>query len=103
MVEVINKLNQRIIINLLDGRNLELSAKGSASIIKSDLESTHLQALIAKGSVVINTDPKINAGQSELLNTEKQSVRELINVKRPIAGPVTEVKKTKRSLMKNRR
>jgi hypothetical protein len=48
MVKIINKLNQRIMINLPGGRILNLLAGGSLLIPDAELVSPHLQALLDK-------------------------------------------------------
>ncbi|MBU3967794.1 MAG: hypothetical protein KKG76_10560 [Euryarchaeota archaeon] len=48
-----NKLNQRIIINLKSGKNIDLFAKSTADVSDQDLSSSHLQTQIAKGEIVV--------------------------------------------------
>ncbi|GFO97073.1 hypothetical protein ig2599ANME_1271 [groundwater metagenome] len=48
-----NKLNQRIIINLKSGKNIDLLAKSTADVSDQDLSSPHLQTHIAKGEIVV--------------------------------------------------
>jgi len=48
-----NKLNQRIVINLIGGKNIDLLAKGTADISDRELSSPHLQTLIAKGDIIV--------------------------------------------------
>ncbi|MFZ2411699.1 MAG: hypothetical protein WAW23_09030 [Candidatus Methanoperedens sp.] len=49
-----NKLNQRIVVNLNGGKNIDLLAKGTADISERELSSPHLQTLIAKGDIIVN-------------------------------------------------
>ena len=58
MVTIHNRLNQRLIINLTEGKNLDIFAKGTASISEKDLSSPHLQALITRGEIVIVSTAK---------------------------------------------
>lgn len=53
-----NRLNQRLIVNLAGGKNIELLARGTADVSGEELSSSHLQDLIAKGdiSVVVTTE-----------------------------------------------
>jgi hypothetical protein len=53
MPTIRNKLNQRIIINLKSGKNIDLLAKSTADVSDQDLSSPHLQTHIAKGEIVI--------------------------------------------------
>jgi len=49
-----NKLNQKMVINLIGGKNIDLLAKGTADISERELSSPHLQTLIAKGDIIVN-------------------------------------------------
>lgn len=53
MVVIINKLDQRLIINLIGGKNIDLLAKGTARVSEEELSSPHLQALITKGDILL--------------------------------------------------
>lgn len=46
-----NKLNQKMVINLIGGKNIDLLAKSTADISERELSSPHLQTLIAKGDI----------------------------------------------------
>ena len=48
-----NKLNQRIIINLNSGKNIDLLAKGTADVTDEELSSSHLQTLLSKGGIIL--------------------------------------------------
>jgi len=53
MIVVRNKLNQRLLINLEGGRDIDLLAKGSSKISDDDLKSKHLKNLLQKGDVIL--------------------------------------------------
>ena len=53
MVVIRNKLNQRLIINLIGGKNIDLLAKGTANISEKDISSPHLQTLVNRGDIVV--------------------------------------------------
>lgn len=53
MVSIRNKLNQRLIVNLDGGRNIDILAKGITDISDKELSSPHLQALVTKGDIVV--------------------------------------------------
>lgn len=53
MISIRNKLNQRLIVNLTGGRNIDILAKGVADVSDKELSSPHLQALVTKGDVVV--------------------------------------------------
>ncbi len=48
-----NKLNQRIVVNLNGGKNIDLLAKGDVDVSEDDLLSSHLRTLIAKGDIIV--------------------------------------------------
>lgn len=52
MVEIGNKLNQRLTINLKSG-TIELLARSTAVVSDDDYSSTHLQNLLGNGKVII--------------------------------------------------
>jgi hypothetical protein len=52
MVEIGNKLNQRLTINLKSG-TLELLARSTAVASDDDFSSTHLQNLLGSGKVIL--------------------------------------------------
>jgi len=52
MVEIGNKSNQRLIINLKSGP-IDLLAKSSAVVSDDDFSSTHLQSLLGSGKVIL--------------------------------------------------
>lgn len=52
MIEIRNKLNQRLIINLLSG-TIDLLAKSTAVIPDDDFSSAHLQNLLRSGKVIL--------------------------------------------------
>jgi hypothetical protein len=47
-----NKLNQRILIHLKDGKHIDLSEGGTADVTDDDLSSSHLQDLLIREIVV---------------------------------------------------
>lgn len=49
-----NKLNQRIVINLKSGKNIELLAKGLGDVSEDDVSSDHLQAILSNGDITIS-------------------------------------------------
>ncbi len=51
-----NKLNQRLIIYLKEGKSIELLAKGTADVLEEDIDSQHLQSLLAKGDIIIQKE-----------------------------------------------
>lgn len=53
MAVIRNRLNQRLIINLSGGKNIDLRAKGSVNVTEKELTSTHLQTLLNKGDIAI--------------------------------------------------
>lgn len=53
MAVIRNKLNQRLIINLIGEKNIDLLAKGTANISEKDISSPHLQTLINRGDIVV--------------------------------------------------
>lgn len=58
MVVIRNKLNQRLIINLIGEKNIDLLAKGTANISEKDISSPHLQTLINRGDIVVMSKAK---------------------------------------------
>ncbi|PWB50747.1 MAG: hypothetical protein C3F06_11825 [Candidatus Methanoperedenaceae archaeon] len=52
MIEIRNKLNQRLIINLLSG-TIDILAKSTAVIPDDDFSSAHLQNLLRSGKVIL--------------------------------------------------
>lgn len=65
MVIVRNRLNQRLIVNLIGGKNIDLLAKSKAEFSGEESLSPHLQTLIAKGdiSVVETIEEQVNETQ----------------------------------------
>jgi hypothetical protein len=55
MIEILNKMPQRIIINLKSGKHIDLLSKGTAVISEDDLNSSQLQNLFAKEKVIISS------------------------------------------------
>lgn len=53
-----NKLNQRLIVNLKSGKNINLFARSIADVSEEDLSSKHLQALVAKGDIIVSSEKK---------------------------------------------
>lgn len=52
MIEIRNKINQRLIVNLLSGP-IDLLAKSTAVIQDDDFSSSHLQNLLGSGKVIL--------------------------------------------------
>jgi len=52
MQQIRNKLNQRIIINLNEGKKIDLLAKDTANVPDEDMSSPHMQTLLAKGMII---------------------------------------------------
>lgn len=48
-----NRLSQRILINLPDGKTCDLMAQGSATLSDKELLSTHVEQLVKRGDLVI--------------------------------------------------
>jgi hypothetical protein len=53
MAVIRNNLNQRLIINLTGGRNIDLLARGTMNVSEKELSSPHLRTLIAKGDISV--------------------------------------------------
>lgn len=53
MVKIYNCLQQRLIIQVAPGKNLEIYARGTAVISETDLNSPHLGGLIARGDIMV--------------------------------------------------
>ncbi len=71
MVQILNKLNQRIAVNLPGGKNLELLAKGTAQVSEKELNTPHLQTLVIKGDIVVLAANREKSSQ----NTKKEHPR----------------------------
>ena len=54
MVEIRNKLNQRLTINLKSG-TLELLGRSTAVVSEDDFSSTHLQNLLGSGKIILES------------------------------------------------
>lgn len=50
-----NKMNQKLIINLKDGKKIELLAKESMNVSEYNILTSHFQSLIANGSIATET------------------------------------------------
>jgi len=48
-------MNQKLIINLKDGKKIELLAKESLNVSEDDISTSHFQSLIANGSIATET------------------------------------------------
>ena len=70
MVVIINNLDQRLIINLIGGKNIDLLAKGTARVPEEELSSPHLQALIAKGDILVI--PPAQQGKREKIKESRR-------------------------------
>lgn len=53
MAIIRNKLDQRQLVNLESGKNINLFAKGTADVSEKDLSSLHLKNLVAKGHIIV--------------------------------------------------
>ncbi len=60
MVVIRNRLKQRIIVNLVGGKNLNIMAKGTANVTEEELSSLHLQTLIDKGIISLVQQPVVS-------------------------------------------
>jgi len=67
MATIRNKLDQRQLVNLESGKNINLFAKGTADVSERDLSSLHLQNLVAKGHIIVI--PEKGAGKRKEVNT----------------------------------
>ncbi len=68
-----NRLNQRIVINLKSGKNVDILAKGTVLVSESELNSPHLQSFLEKGNVVISE--KEEASEKEEVPENKEERR----------------------------
>lgn len=98
MSEIRNKLNQRLIVNLIGGKNIDLLAKGTADVSEKELSSPHLQALIAKGDVSVIQKPclkRLKDIKGEVIETqEMEELKEIGG--QIIEKPVQLKRKTKK-------
>jgi hypothetical protein len=62
MPEIINNLNQRIIVNLVGGKSIDLSAKGKEKVSAEELTSPHLRILMEKGDISPSVSEKKKGG-----------------------------------------
>ncbi|KAF5420314.1 MAG: hypothetical protein C5S45_04930 [Candidatus Methanocomedens sp.] len=60
MVFIRNRLKQRILVNLVGGKNLNIMAKGTANVTEEELSSRHLQTLIDKGIISLVQQPVVS-------------------------------------------
>lgn len=67
MATIRNKLDQRQLVNLDSGKNINLFAKGTADVSEKDLSSLHLQNLVAKGHIILI--PEKGAGKIKEVKT----------------------------------
>lgn len=81
-----NKLNQRIVINLMGGKSIDLLAKGRANVSKEELSSSHLQALISKGDIVVIIDVSPAKGKKEVKELKQIEPEKERKVKRKLKG-----------------
>lgn len=78
MTVIRNKLNQRLIINLTGGKNIDLLAKGTTNVSEKELSSPHLQVLITKGDVMVIRESQLK-GSKEM---EKHVIKKQIKAKK---------------------
>jgi hypothetical protein len=60
-----NRLNQKIVINLESGKNIDILAKGTAVVPDTSLTSPHLQSFLRKGSIVVSEMEEVPEKQEE--------------------------------------
>lgn len=87
MAIIRNRLNQRLIINLSGGKNIDLQAKGSINVTEKELTSTHLQTLLNKGDITIvqvnksrKEEPVVQTKASGKADTSKKKDRKRTRV-----------------------
>lgn len=66
MVVIRNRLNQKLIVNLPGGKNIELMAKSTADISEKELSSHHLQDLIAKGDISVVQEQVVSEEETQV-------------------------------------
>lgn len=76
MIEIRNKLNQRLIINLSGGKNIDLLAKGTMRVSEKELSSPHLQALITRGDVRVIRESESKESKESRLEEAKSETKE---------------------------
>jgi hypothetical protein len=69
-----NKLDQRLIVNLKSGKNIDLFAKSTADVSEEDLSSLHLQNLVAKGDIIVSSE-KIEEKKGKDIKTSPSYVK----------------------------
>lgn len=57
MIKVLNKLDQRLTIQLTGGKVIDLTAKGMLSLPEKELSSEHLKNLAINRSIIIQSSP----------------------------------------------
>jgi len=75
MAVIRNKLNQRLIINLCTGKNIDLPAKGRANVSEKEFSSPHLQTLIARADVALVEEPSATPGTRDSGGAGKRTGR----------------------------
>lgn len=66
MVVIRNRLNQKLIVNLTGGKNIELLAKGTADVSEKELSSHHLQTLIEKGDISVIQEQVVSEEETQV-------------------------------------
>ena len=71
MVVIKNNLDEEIVINLPEGENKNLLAKGILKVTKEELASPHIQELIEKGNISVSTPKKKKVNLVPRMKTKK--------------------------------
>jgi hypothetical protein len=58
MPEIRNRLNQRVLVDLADGKSIVLLAQGTSLVSEQDLVSPHLKRFIDQGKIAVMPEPK---------------------------------------------
>ncbi len=78
-----NKINQPLMAITKDGKNIYLSAKGSAQVSDEEIStSPHLQNLLAKGDIVIIRTSGVPQQSEESSETEKKTMKKTSKIGR---------------------
>ncbi len=54
MIEIRNKLNQNLIIDLNSKRSIDLLGKSKAEVTEAEFDSPHLQNFISRGMIIVS-------------------------------------------------
>jgi len=61
-----NKINRKLLINLVGGRSIELLPNGMANVSEYELSSPHLQSMLSRGEVAIIRAPASPANKKTI-------------------------------------